>query len=58
MLLPIGLHDDNDPLALAGGITLGAGLGLIALASWFLDLDSPTFRPGSAAHFAMPGAAP
>lgn len=53
-LLPVGLSKENDGLAIAGGITLGAGALLVALGTWFINLDSRTFRPGSAAHYTMP----
>lgn len=50
-LLPIGLGNDNDRLALAGGITLGAGVILVTLSRWAM---MPTYRPGSAVHFSYP----
>lgn len=53
VLLPIGLGRDNTGLATAGGITLGAGAAVLALGIWAIWDDAPTYRPGSAAHFAQ-----
>jgi hypothetical protein len=53
-LLPIGLSDGNTGLTAAGGITLGAGAALLALGIWAIRTDAPTYRPGSANHFALP----
>ncbi len=55
-LLPVGLGDDeSDGLAIAGGITLGAGAALLALGIWMIYADSPTYRPGTAIHFDLGG---
>lgn len=53
-LLPVGLGDDNDDLALAGGITLAAGAALVTWGIWAIRRDSPTYRPGSSLHFLLP----
>jgi hypothetical protein len=53
-LLPVGLGDDNDDLALAGGITLVAGAVLTTLGVWAIRRDSPSYRPGSSLHFLQP----
>lgn len=55
VLLPIGLGKDNEDLALAGGITLGAGAALAALGIWAVRHDAPTYRPGSSVHFPAEG---
>ena len=52
-LLPIGLSDGNRGLTTAGGITLGAGIALLALGIWAIRTDAPTYRPGSANHFPL-----
>lgn len=52
-LLPAGLSKDHDGLAIAGGITLGAGAALLALGIWAIRADAPTFRPGAANHFPL-----
>ena len=57
-LLPIGLARDNDPLAFAGGISLGAGAALLALGVWAIWHDSPTFRAGSSNHFPLAPSTP
>lgn len=54
VLLPVGLSKDNDPLATAGGIMLGAGAALLAIGIWAIRHDAPTFRPGASNHFPMP----
>lgn len=51
VLLPIGLSDDNNDLAAAGGITLGVGAALLAIGIWAIRHDAPTYRPGSSIHF-------
>jgi hypothetical protein len=53
VLLPIGLSDDNNDLATAGGITLAAGAVLVALGVWAIRRNSDTFRPGSSIHFPL-----
>jgi len=55
-LLPIGLSKDNDGLATAGGISLGAGVALIAFGIWAIRHDAPTYRPGSSNHFPLDAA--
>ena len=50
-LLPAGLSNDNDRLAVAGGITLGAGALLTTIGILMIRHDSATYRPGSANHF-------
>jgi hypothetical protein len=55
-LLPIGLSKDNDGMATAGAITLGAGAALVALGIWMINRDAPTFRPGSSHHFPLSAA--
>jgi hypothetical protein len=52
-LLPIGLSRDNDGLAAAGAITLGAGAALLALGIWAIRHDAPTYQPGSSNHFPL-----
>jgi hypothetical protein len=51
MLLAAG---DNDKLAWAGGITLGAGALLLTIGTLLIRHDSATYRPGSANHYAAP----
>jgi hypothetical protein len=58
VLLPIGLSKDNSGLTTAGGITLGAGVALLALGIWAINHDAPTFRPGSSNHFPLATARP
>jgi hypothetical protein len=53
VLLPVGLGNENDGLAIAGAITLGAGAALLALGIWAITLDSPTYRPGTSVHFPL-----
>ncbi len=53
VLLPIGLSDDSDGLTTGGGITLAAGAALLAFGIWAIRRDAPTYRPGSANHFAL-----
>lgn len=53
VLLPVGLDKDNDSLATAGAITLGAGAAVMAIGIWAIRRDAPTFRPGSAIHFPL-----
>lgn len=55
-LLPIGLATDNDGLATAGGITLGAGALLVALGIWGIVESPSTYRPGSSLHFSLDAA--
>jgi hypothetical protein len=50
-LLPAGLSNDNSRLAIAGGITLGAGALLTTIGILMIRHDSATYRPGSANHF-------
>ena len=57
-LLPIGLSKENDGLAAAGAITLGAGAALLALGIWAIRHDAPTYRPGSSNHFPLTTASP
>jgi len=57
-LLPIGLGEDHRGLTLAGGLTLGVGAVVLALGIWAIRRDTPTFRPGAATHFALPGKSP
>ncbi len=45
---------DNDKLAAAGGITLGAGALLLTIGTLLIRHDSATYRPGSANHYAAP----
>lgn len=52
-LLPIGLANDSTGLTVAGGITLGAGLAMLAVGIWAIRHDAPTFRPGSSNHFPL-----
>lgn len=52
-LLPVGLADDNSELALAGGVTLGAGVALMALGIWLINAKAPTYRPGSWTHYPL-----
>jgi hypothetical protein len=52
-LLPIGLAKDNDDLATAGAITLGAGAVLIVAGIWALRHEAATYRPGSSNHFPL-----
>lgn len=52
VLLPIGLGEDSDGLTTAGSITLGAGIALLVFGIWAIRKDAPTYRPGSANHFA------
>ena len=53
VLLPVGLGDDRDTLAAAGGITLGTGALLLTLGILAVNADAPTFRPGAANHFPL-----
>ncbi|MBA3463384.1 MAG: hypothetical protein H0T46_25740 [Deltaproteobacteria bacterium] len=53
-LLPAGLSNDNNRLAVAGGITLGAGALLTTIGILMIRHDSATYRPGSANHFDAP----
>jgi hypothetical protein len=50
-LLPAGASNDNNRLAIAGGITLGAGALLTTIGILMIRHDSATYRPGSAIHF-------
>lgn len=50
-LLPAGASNGNDRLAIAGGITLGAGALLTTIGILMIRHDSATYRPGSANHF-------
>ncbi|MGE0402061.1 MAG: hypothetical protein AB7T06_35495 [Kofleriaceae bacterium] len=52
-LLPIGLSKGNDGLTLAGGVSLGGGLALVAIGIMMIRADSPTFRPGSSNHYVL-----
>jgi hypothetical protein len=47
----VGASDDGNKLALAGGITLGAGALVTTIGVLMIRHDSPTYRPGSANHF-------
>ena len=52
-LLPAGLSRDDGAgraMTLAGGITLGAGVALIAIGIWSLRANAATFRPGASNH--------
>ena len=53
VLLPVGLSKDNDTMTWAGGINLGVGAALIAIGTWAIWRDSPTYRPGSSNHFPL-----
>lgn len=53
-LLPAGLSKDNDRLAAAGGITLGAGALLLTVGILMIRHDSASYRPGAANHFGAP----
>jgi hypothetical protein len=54
-LLPVGLGKDNDDLATAGAIVLGAGLVITTFGIWAIRHDAPTYRPGAANHFSLGG---
>ena len=56
-LLPIGLSDGNDDLAIAGGITLAAGAVAVALGILAIRADADTYRPGAANHFSLTSSA-
>jgi hypothetical protein len=58
VLLPIGLGEDHRGLTVAGGLTLGVGAAVLAFGIWAIRRDAPTFRPGAATHFALPGGRP
>lgn len=58
VLLPVGLSKDNGGLTIAGGITLGVGAALIAIGTWAIRRDAPTFRPGSSNHFPLAPTSP
>jgi len=53
VLLPIGLSKGNDPMTIAGGVTLGGGLALVVAGILMIRADSPTFRPGSSNHYPL-----
>jgi len=57
VLLPIGLADDNDDLAIAGGITLAAGAAALALGILAIRADADTYQPGAANHFSLSSSA-
>lgn len=61
VLLPVGLGGDHDTLASAGAISLGVGAVLMTVGIWAIRSDSPTYQPGSSAHYPLvsggPGAA-
>ncbi len=52
-LLPIGLSKGNDGMTLAGSVSLGGGLALVAIGILMIRADSPTFRPGSSNHYLL-----
>jgi hypothetical protein len=51
VLLPVGAAGDNRGLAIAGGITLGAGALLTTIGALMIRHDAATYRPGSANHY-------
>lgn len=57
-LLPAGASNDNNSLAVAGGITLGAGALLTTIGILMIRHDSATYRPGSANHYDLTAPVP
>jgi hypothetical protein len=50
-MLPIGLAKDDSGFKTSGTVTLTAGAIVLAYGIWAIRHDSPTYRPGSSAHF-------
>lgn len=52
-MLPIGLLEGKNGLAIAGGAALGVGAALLWLGTWLIKKNSPTYRPGSWTHYPL-----
>jgi hypothetical protein len=53
VLLPIGLAKDKDGFVTAGGITLGAGIPMVAVGIWALLTSGSITRDGASSHFLL-----